>query len=109
MIAGDPAAAEPELRKGCEALRAMGGRGFLCSALTGLAEAVYAQGRYDEAQRLTEDSEALAEHDDLDAQARWRATRAKVLARRGQFTAARQLAAQGTGARCAHLLGGAPG
>ena len=70
-----------------------GGTRVLCSTLTDLAEAVYAQGRYDEAQRLTEDSEALAPDEDLDAQARWRATRAKVLARRGQFTAARQLAA----------------
>jgi predicted ATPase/DNA-binding SARP family transcriptional activator len=91
MIAGDPAAAEPELRKGCDALRARGERGYLCSWLLSLAEAEYALGRAGEAYRLTEEAEAMATAGDLDAQARWRATRAKVLARRGQFTAARQL------------------
>ena len=56
------------------------------------AEAACAQGRLGEAQRLTEEAEALAAADDVDAQARWRATRAKVLARRGQFGAAARLA-----------------
>jgi predicted ATPase/DNA-binding SARP family transcriptional activator/tetratricopeptide (TPR) repeat protein len=94
MIAGDPAAAEPELKKGCDALRAMGERGYLSSSLTHLAEAAYALGRLGEAHQLTEQAEALATADDLDAQARWRAIRAKVLAQRGQFTAARQLTSQ---------------
>ena len=94
MIAGDPAAAEAELKKGCDALRAMGERGYLSSLLPALAEAEYALGRLGEAHRLTEEAEALAAADDLDAQARWRATRAKVLAQRGQFTAARQLAGE---------------
>jgi predicted ATPase/DNA-binding SARP family transcriptional activator len=94
MIAGDPAAAEAELKKGCDALRATGQRGILCSVLPILAEAKYALGRVGEAHQLTEEAEALAPADDRDAQARWRATRAKVLARRGQFTAARQLAAE---------------
>jgi tetratricopeptide (TPR) repeat protein len=93
MIAGDPAAAERQLRKGCEALRAAGERGwFLPSVLPGLAEAVYAQGRLDEAEQLTEEAQALAGVGDMDAQPRWRATRAKILTRRGQHAAARQLA-----------------
>jgi tetratricopeptide (TPR) repeat protein len=94
MIAGDPAAAEAKLKEGCDALRAMGERGFLSSLLAYLAEAEYVLGRVGEAHRLTEEAEALAVADDLDAQVRWRATRAKVLAQRGQFTAARQLAGQ---------------
>jgi tetratricopeptide (TPR) repeat protein len=94
MIAGDLAAAQAELKKGCDALRATGGRGYLCSWLTRLAEVEYALGRAGEAYRLTEESEALAGADDLDAQVRWRAARAKVLAQRGQFTAARQFAGQ---------------
>jgi tetratricopeptide (TPR) repeat protein len=94
MVAGDFAAAEAELKNGCDALRAMGERGVLSSMLPALAEAEYALGRFGEAHRLTEEAEALAAADDLDAQARWRAARAKVLAQRGQFTAARQLAAQ---------------
>ena len=91
MIAGNPAAAEAELEEGCDTLRAVGERGFLSSLLPALAEAKYALGRFDEAHRLTEEAEAVAAADDLDAQAVWRATRAKVLAQRGQFTTARQL------------------
>ena len=94
MIAGDLAAAKAELEKGCDALRAMGERAFLSSMLPALAEVEYALGRFSEAYRLTEEAEALAAADDLDAQVRWRATRAKVLAQRGQFTTARQLAGQ---------------
>ena len=94
MMAGDPAAAEPELKKGCDALRAMGERGDLSSWLSVLAKAEYALGRVGEAHQLTEEAEALAVAGDLDAQVRWRATRAMVLAQRGQFTAARQLAGQ---------------
>ena len=94
LAAGDPAAAERVLREGYQAFHAMGERGYL-STITGLlAEAVYLQGRLDEAQQLTEEAQALAAADDIDAQARWRATRAKLLARRGQFPAARRLAAQ---------------
>jgi predicted ATPase/DNA-binding SARP family transcriptional activator len=94
MTAGDLAAAETELKKGCDALRATGQRGYLCSLLPSLAEVEYALGRAGEAHRLTEESEALAEAADIDAQVRWRAARAKVLAQRGQFTAARQLTAE---------------
>ena len=68
----EPPRPKRELRKGCEALRAMGDRGYR-RASSRLAEAVYAQGRLDEAQQLTEEAEAIAAADDLDAQARWRA------------------------------------
>jgi predicted ATPase len=94
LAAGDPAAAERVLREGYEAFRAMGERGYLSTIAGVLAEAVYLQGRLDEAQQLTEEAQALAAADDIDAQARWRATRAKLLARRGQFPAARRLAAE---------------
>jgi ATP/maltotriose-dependent transcriptional regulator MalT len=92
LIAGDPAAAEYHLREGCEAFRAMGERGYLTTAAGWLAEALYAQGRFDEAQQMTEEGEEASIADDIDAQVRWRATRAKVLARRGLFSAARRLA-----------------
>jgi tetratricopeptide (TPR) repeat protein len=91
MIAGDLAAAEAELKQGCDALRAMGERGFLSSMLAALAEAKYALGRFGESHQLTEEAEALAAADDLDVQAWSRAIRAKVLAQRGQFTPARRL------------------
>jgi tetratricopeptide (TPR) repeat protein len=94
MIAGDLAAAKEELTKGCDALRTTGERGFLCSWLTRLAEVEYALGCFGEAYRQTEEAEAMAEADDLDAQVRWRTVRAKALAQRGQFIAARQLAGE---------------
>jgi ATP/maltotriose-dependent transcriptional regulator MalT len=72
----------------------MGERGDRASIVTLLAEAVYAQGRFDEALRLTEEGEVFAGVDDFDAQGRWRATRAKVLARRGHFDAAARLAGE---------------
>jgi non-specific serine/threonine protein kinase len=92
LIAGDPAAAERELRAGYEELLAMGERAYLASTAALLAEAVYAQGRLDKAEELTSQTEALAKPDDSANQARWRAIRAKLLARRGQFSAAEQLA-----------------
>jgi ATP/maltotriose-dependent transcriptional regulator MalT len=92
LIAGDPAAAESALRPANEALRAMGEAGYRASVVGLLAEAAYAQGRFGQALRLTEEAEALAGADDFEAQGRWRATRAKLLARRGQFPAAARLA-----------------
>jgi class 3 adenylate cyclase/tetratricopeptide (TPR) repeat protein len=91
LIAGNPAAAEHYLRQAYEAYRAMGDRGYLSTVAGRLAEALYAQGRLDEARQMTEEGQAAAPPDDIDAQARWRAVRAKVLARSGQFPAARVL------------------
>jgi len=92
MMAGDPAAAERKLREAYDVLCTMGERGWRASTVTWLAEAAYAQGQLSEAQRLTEEAEALAAAGDFDAQGRWRATRAKLLARRGQHPAAARLA-----------------
>jgi tetratricopeptide (TPR) repeat protein len=92
LIAGDPAAAEQNLREGYEALRAITEPGYRANEVTLLAEALYAQGRLGQALRLTEEAEAFTWAGDFDAQGRWRATRAKVLARRGQFPAAARLA-----------------
>jgi predicted ATPase/DNA-binding SARP family transcriptional activator len=91
MMAGNPAAAERVLKQGSEALREMGDRAYLSSVLATLAHALYAQGLLGEAQQLTEEVEVISSADDISEQARWRLTRAKVLARRGQFTTARQL------------------
>jgi len=91
-MAGDPGAAEQNLREGYEALHAIGEHGDRANIVTLLAEAAYAQGRFGEALQLTEEAEALAGAGDFDAQGRWRATRAKLLARRGQFGVAVRLA-----------------
>ena len=53
MLAGDPAAAERELRRDFEALSAMGERYVLSTVAVELARAVGAQGRQEEALGLT--------------------------------------------------------
>jgi tetratricopeptide (TPR) repeat protein len=92
MLAGDPAAAERELRRDYAELEEMGERYFLSTTAAELARAVYAQGRYAEAEELTRTAEALAAEDDLTSQALWRSVRAKALARRGLGDEAEELA-----------------
>ena len=67
----------------------MGERYYLGSIAVMLAEALYDQGRFDEAAQMIE--EPLGEASPLMRRGR-RLTKAKLLARRGQFAAARRLA-----------------
>jgi class 3 adenylate cyclase/tetratricopeptide (TPR) repeat protein len=92
LLAGDPAAAERELRRDFDELSEMGERYFLSTAAGELAGAVYAQGRYAEAEELTRVAEELSAEDDLTSQALWRSVRAKTLARRGLDEDAEELA-----------------
>jgi tetratricopeptide (TPR) repeat protein len=89
----DPAAAERYLREAYEALRAMGERRYLADVTIGLAEALYAQGRFDQAQQMTGEAQA-ADVPDADVWSRTLSLRAMLLARRGQFPAARRLVAE---------------
>jgi ATP/maltotriose-dependent transcriptional regulator MalT len=80
------------LRRDLATLKALGDT-FVSMTLAGLlARAVYEQGRYDEADAIAAEVEAQADPDDVDAQAHWRAIRAKVAARRGESERARLLA-----------------
>jgi len=92
MLAQDPAAAERELRRDFAELEEMGEKYFLSTAAGELAQAVYAQGRYAEAEELTRTAEELSAEDDLTSQALWRSVRAKALARRGLDVEAEELA-----------------
>jgi tetratricopeptide (TPR) repeat protein len=92
LLAGDPAAAERELRRDFAELSEMGERYFLSTAAGELARAVYAQGRYGEAEELTRMAEDLSADDDVTSQALWRSVRAKTLARRGLDGEAEELA-----------------
>jgi hypothetical protein len=56
LIVGNPATAERYLREGYGAFRAMSGQGYFSILAALVAEALYAQGRFDEAQRMTEPS-----------------------------------------------------
>jgi tetratricopeptide (TPR) repeat protein len=91
MLAGDPARAEAELRAGYEIFDRIGDVGHLTSLASALGEAVYEQGRYDEALRLTEFVERITIEGDVDAEVRWRHLRAKVLARGGRHDEAEPL------------------
>jgi DNA-binding SARP family transcriptional activator len=92
LLAGNPVAAERELRPGFELLSEAGERGLLSSRAAELADVLYLQARYDEAERLTETTENLADAEDVHPQVRWRAVRAKALARRGALDQAEGLA-----------------
>jgi ATP/maltotriose-dependent transcriptional regulator MalT len=92
MLAGNPDAAERELRWGYDTLATMGERGIRSTLAAFLAEVLYAQGRLDEAEDLSRVSEEAAAEDDLVTQTIWRTARAKVLARRGDVETAERLA-----------------
>jgi ATP/maltotriose-dependent transcriptional regulator MalT len=91
LLAGDPEAAERELRRGYDHLASLGER-YLLSSIAGLlAEALAAAGRLDEAEAATVTTEELADETDVDAQSLWRTTRAKILAQRGSLAEAETL------------------
>jgi len=92
LLAGDAEAAETALRRGYEYFASVGER-YLQSSLAGLlAEAVFTQGRWDDAETLAKETEALAAADDVDAQMMWRLQQARVSAVRGDVAAAGRLA-----------------
>jgi ATP/maltotriose-dependent transcriptional regulator MalT len=92
LLAGDAEAAETALRRGYEYFASVGER-YLQSSLAGLlAEAVFVQGRWDEAEALARETEKLAAADDVDAQMLWRLQQARVSAVRGEVADAERLA-----------------
>jgi class 3 adenylate cyclase/tetratricopeptide (TPR) repeat protein len=94
LLAGDAAAAELEFRRACETLEELGELGYLASVAPLLVEALFDQGRDEEALQLTERwrPEHLTVPEDVDAQVGWRRVRAKLLARRGDVEEAERLA-----------------
>jgi hypothetical protein len=89
---GKPARAEEILRPGYDSLKQLGSKSHFTSLAHALANATYAQGRYDEAEQLTIECEEACRANDVHSQILWRSIRAKVHARRGLFTQAETLA-----------------
>ena len=77
LLAGDPVAAERELRRGLEIFEPRGTAGYQ-EAL--LAEALFRQGRLDDAALHARTAETQAPADNIQAQVAWRGVRAKLQA-----------------------------
>jgi tetratricopeptide (TPR) repeat protein len=92
LLAEAPVTAEAELRRSYEIFEEMGELGCLSTTAGFLSEAIYSQGDFAEAERLSQVTERCAAPDDLVSQALWRGTRAKVLAQRGVLEPAETLA-----------------
>jgi class 3 adenylate cyclase/tetratricopeptide (TPR) repeat protein len=90
--AGDDAAAERALREGYEILDKAGEKGYLSTAAAELADAIFRQGRPDEAERYVALARDAAAPDDVASQSIWRQVQAKILARRGDLSEALRLA-----------------
>jgi class 3 adenylate cyclase/tetratricopeptide (TPR) repeat protein len=97
LWAGDWGQGEEVLREAHALLERMGKKSHLSTISADLGEAVYRQGRFDEAERLSEMSEDLGASDDVYNEARWRRLQAKVLAARGDLGRAEELARQAVG------------
>ena len=84
LLAGDPVAAERTLRRGVEVLARLGEASWLSTTAAILAEAVYAQGRWDEVDELTRLAEEHGSTEDAYSQSLLRSVRAKAFARMGR-------------------------
>lgn len=96
MLEGDALGAERLLRESIQRLEAMGDRLHLPVILGLLARALLAQGRVEEADELTDTTEQLAARYDVSAQVSSRATRARILAHRGDGAEAERVARKAT-------------
>jgi class 3 adenylate cyclase len=92
MLAGNLDGAEGRLRSGYDALETQGEIWFRSTTAALLARVLLAQDREAEAERYSEESERLAEPNDLVTQILWRGVRARVLAAHGRFDEAESLA-----------------
>jgi tetratricopeptide (TPR) repeat protein len=92
MLAGDLSAAELELRRGVELLEGMGERAYLSTLGAMLADVLELIGKDGEADRFARTSQEASDPDDIDSQARWRAVKAKLLAKKGLWEPAEALA-----------------
>jgi DNA-binding SARP family transcriptional activator len=95
LLAGDPVAAETELRKDFDALDAMGERNYISSIAGLLAEALYRQGRFADARAEAAFCEEVAASSDVSSQYLWRGVKGKLLARDGAHDEGINLATSG--------------
>jgi class 3 adenylate cyclase/tetratricopeptide (TPR) repeat protein len=92
LLAGDPAAAAVLAERGCRILEEAGERAWLSTGACRYAEALYALGRFDEAEEWAQKGSDMGSSDDTSTQVLASQVRAKVLARRGEYAEAERLA-----------------
>jgi DNA-binding SARP family transcriptional activator len=92
LLADRVDAAEKALRASCETCIQLNESSFLASRAAELADVLYVQGRYDDAEAWVVTSMERAGAEDLDAQSSWRGVRAKIRARHGELDEAELLA-----------------
>jgi ATP/maltotriose-dependent transcriptional regulator MalT len=92
LLAGRPEVAEERLRTALGTLEQMGEKALLSSTAAMLAQALYEQGRLDDADEASKLSRENAAEEDVSAQIVWRGVQSKVLARRGEASEAEPLA-----------------
>jgi class 3 adenylate cyclase/tetratricopeptide (TPR) repeat protein len=97
QLRGELDAAEAALRDAYQTVEDMGGVGPQANVAGMLARVLLLHGRMDEAEEMTRTCELLAPDHQLDAQIKWRAIRAVVLARRGEPEQAEELAREAIG------------
>jgi tetratricopeptide (TPR) repeat protein len=88
LLAGDAVAAEGLLREAADELERVGEKAYQSTVLVILAEALYQQGRYGEAEQAMGDSKAMSAPDDVMNLALLGSVGGKLLARRGEFSKA---------------------
>ena len=93
-LAGDPAAAEQQLRHGIRVLERQGESGMRSNLIADLSHVLHRLGRPEEALQVALASRAIAADDDLFAQVRWRGAAARSLAGQGELAEAGRLAAE---------------
>jgi DNA-binding SARP family transcriptional activator len=91
LLAGEYSEAERLLEKSCGRLESWGEQARLATQGAQLGEALYRQGKFEQAARWAAVAERSAASDDASAQFSWRALRAKVLAREGALERAQTL------------------
>jgi class 3 adenylate cyclase/tetratricopeptide (TPR) repeat protein len=92
MLAGDDAAAERVARQGCEQLDRLGEHSWLSTQSCQLADSLYTLGRYEEAEQWALRGLGLGSKDDLATQHAGLRVRSRLLARKGDISAAFALA-----------------
>jgi class 3 adenylate cyclase/tetratricopeptide (TPR) repeat protein len=88
MLAGEPGAAEEELRFGVEALDELGLRSSFSTLASTLARVTFELGNWRDAEQLLERARVAAAVEDVASAVLWRTTAARILAAKGEVEAA---------------------